>query len=91
VCEIDHTYASSSEDGNEWEHTSASNIRIHLYGVYSNKLLFLNFCLIRTASWLGGQTFWLLTMRSRVRFPVLAWEFSLAGEDPRGDHGPSSL
>jgi hypothetical protein len=39
------------------------------------------------SSWLGGQSFWLLNMRSRVRFPVLPWEFSLAGEDPHSDHG----
>ena len=26
-------------------------------------------------------------MRSRVRFPVLPWEFFLAGKDSRGDHG----
>jgi hypothetical protein len=31
--------------------------------------------------------YWLLIMRSRVRFPVLPWEFSLEGEDPSGDHG----
>jgi hypothetical protein len=34
---------------------------------------------LRPASWLGGQSSWILTMRSRVRFPVLPWEFSLAG------------
>jgi hypothetical protein len=33
----------------------------------------------------------LLTMRSRVRFPVLPCEFSLAGEDPHSDHGLGSL
>jgi hypothetical protein len=43
MCEIDHAYASSSEDRNEWEHTSASHTRIHLHGVYSNKLPFLIF------------------------------------------------
>jgi hypothetical protein len=36
-------------------------------------------------SWLGGQCFWILTMRSRVRLTVLPWEFSLAGEDNHGD------
>jgi hypothetical protein len=29
----------------------------------------------RPASWSGGQSFWLLTTRSRVRFPALPWEF----------------
>jgi hypothetical protein len=42
-------------------------------------------------SWLGGQSFWLLTMRYRVRFPVLPWKFSLAGEHPHSDHGLGSL
>jgi len=31
------------------------------------------------ASWSSGQRLWLLIMRSRVRFPVLPWEFSLKG------------
>jgi hypothetical protein len=39
----------------------------------------------------GGQSFRLLTMRSRVRFPVVPWEFFLAGEDPHSDHGLGSL
>ena len=50
-------------------------------------------CLRRTegpASWSGGQSFLLLITRSRVRFPVLPWGFSLFGEDPRGDHGLGS-
>jgi hypothetical protein len=34
---------------------------------------------IRPASWSGGQSFWLLTTRSRVRFPALPWEFSSQG------------
>ena len=29
----------------------------------------------RPASWSSGQGLWLLIMRSRVRFPVLPWEF----------------
>ena len=29
----------------------------------------------RPASWSDGQSFWLLTTRSRVRFPALPWEF----------------
>ena len=43
-----------------------------------------------TASWPSGQGLWLLNMRSRVRFPVLPWEFFLAGIDSRGDHGLGS-
>ena len=33
------------------------------------------------ASWSSGQGLWLLIMRSRFRFPVLPWEFFLAGKD----------
>ena len=32
----------------------------------------------------------LLIMRSRVRFPVLLWEFFLAGKFSRGDYGLGS-
>ena len=42
------------------------------------------------ASWSSGQSLWLLIMRSRVRFPVLPWEFFLAGKDSCGDHGLGS-
>ena len=42
------------------------------------------------ALWSSGQGLWLLIMRSRVRFPVLPWEFFLAGKDSRGDHGLGS-
>jgi hypothetical protein len=38
-----------------------------------------------------GQSFWLLIMRSRVRFPVLTWGFFLEGEDSYGDRGLGSL
>ena len=34
------------------------------------------------ASWSSGQSLCLLIMRSRVRFPVLPWEFSLKGRIP---------
>ena len=34
------------------------------------------------ALWSSGQSLWLLIMRSRVRFPVLPWEFSLKGRIP---------
>jgi hypothetical protein len=30
-------------------------------------------------------------MRSRVRFPVLPWEFSLMGDNPHGGLGLGSL
>jgi hypothetical protein len=36
------------------------------------------------ASWSSGQSFWLLIMRSRVRFSVLPWGFFLEGKDFRG-------
>jgi hypothetical protein len=45
----------------------------------------------RPVSWSGGQSFWLLNMRSRIRFPVLPWGFFLEGEDSHGDDGLSSL
>jgi len=41
-----------------------------------------NFPLERPASWSSGQSLCLLIMRSRVRFPVLPWEFSLKGRIP---------
>jgi hypothetical protein len=44
----------------------------------------------RPVSWSSGQCFRLLIIRSRVRFPVLPWEFFLEGEDPPGDHGLGS-
>ena len=37
---------------------------------------------LRPASWSSSQSFWLLITRSRVRFPVLPWEFSLWGRTP---------
>jgi hypothetical protein len=43
------------------------------------------------ASWSSGQSFWLLIMRSRVKFLVLPWGLFLEGEDPHGDHGLGSL
>jgi hypothetical protein len=46
---------------------------------------------LRPATWVGGQNLLLLTMRSRVRLPVLPWEFFLVGEDPHSDHGLGSL
>jgi hypothetical protein len=49
------------------------------------------FALNRPTSWSSGQSFWLLIMRSRVRFPVLPWVFFLEGEDSHGDHGLGSL
>ena len=54
---------------------------------YNNLYLYLSH---RPSSWSSGQGLWLLIMRSRVRFPVLPWEFFLAGKDSRGDHGLGS-
>ena len=48
---------------------------------------FIYIYIYRPSSWSSGQGLWLLIMRSRVRFPVLPWEFFLAGKDSRGDHG----
>jgi hypothetical protein len=42
------------------------------------------------ASWSSSQRFWLLIMRSRVRFPALPWRFFPIGENPHGDHGLGS-
>ena len=44
----------------------------------------------RPTSWSSGQDLCLLIVRSRVRFPVLLWEFFLAWKDSRGDHGLGS-
>jgi hypothetical protein len=49
------------------------------------KIQFLNI------TWSSGQSFWLLIMRSRVRFSVLRGEFFLEGEDSHGDDGLGSL
>jgi hypothetical protein len=43
------------------------------------------------ASWCSDQSFGLLIMRSRVRFPVLPWGFFLEGEDSHGDDDLGSL
>jgi hypothetical protein len=56
----------------------------------------MSFCILfslitRRASLSSGQSFWLLVMRSRVRFPILPWGFFLEGEDSHGDHGLGSL
>jgi hypothetical protein len=42
------------------------------------------------ASWSSGQSFGLLIMRSRDRFPALPWGFFLEGEDSHADHGLGS-
>jgi hypothetical protein len=54
------------------------------------KVIFL-YILIRPASWSSGQSFWLLIMISRVRFPVLPWGFLLEGAYSHGNHGLGSL
>jgi hypothetical protein len=43
------------------------------------------------ALWSSGQSFWLVIIRSRVRFPVLLWGVFIEGEDSHGDHGLGSL
>jgi hypothetical protein len=43
------------------------------------------------ASWSSCRSFWLLIMRSRVRFQVLPWGFFIEGQDSHGDHGLGSL
>jgi hypothetical protein len=47
--------------------------------------------LVGPASWSSGQSFWLLIIKSRVRFPVLTWGFFLGGEDSHADYGHGSL
>jgi hypothetical protein len=47
--------------------------------------------LLGAASWSSGQSFWLLIIGSRVRFPALSWGFFFEGEDCHGDHGLGSL
>jgi hypothetical protein len=42
-------------------------------------------------SWSSGQSFWLMSMWTRVRFLVLPWGFFLEGEDSHGDCGLGSL
>jgi hypothetical protein len=44
----------------------------------------------RPASLSSGQSFRILIMRSRVRFPTLPWGFFLEGEYSHGDHSLSS-
>ena len=64
-----------------------NSISSHLAEIFLLILSSLRFYyLLRTlrwpASWCSGQSLWLLTMRSRVRFPALPWEFSLKGKFP---------
>ena len=67
--------------------TSATKIKTY----QTRKVYFKDFIFVfRPSSWSSGQGFWLLIMRSRVRFPVLPWEFFFAGKDCRGDHGLGS-
>jgi hypothetical protein len=55
-------------------------------------VLYVHFHFIfRPASWSSCQSFWLLIMRSRVRFSVLPWGVFLEVEDFHGDHGLGSL
>jgi hypothetical protein len=45
----------------------------------------------RPASWSSGQSFWLLVMKYRFRFPALPWGFFLEVKYAHGDHGLGSL
>jgi len=49
---------------------------------FNNKEFSVLYLQSRPASWSSGQSLWLLIMRSRVRFPVLPWEFNLKGRIP---------
>jgi hypothetical protein len=60
---------------------NTSGINITLHYILNN----------RPASWSSVQSFRLLIMRFRVRFPVLPWGLFLEGEDPHVDHGMGSL
>jgi hypothetical protein len=62
--------------------------RIHSVGRMKNVSILTTKAL---TSLVDGQSFWLLIMRSRVRFPVLPWGFFLEGEDFHDDHGLGSL
>ena len=64
--------------------------RACLVRVTARAYVFWVYVYVRPASWSSDQSFWLLTTRSRVRFPALPWGFSLWKEDPRGDHGLDS-
>jgi hypothetical protein len=65
-------------------------IYLHSYILYTTSSAYrqspLTLLVIWPASWSRCQCLWLLFMRTRDRFPVIPWEFSLAGEDPRGGH-----
>ena len=63
-----------------------SQLRCQIVRYFCLTLYYIN----RPASWSSGQGLWLLIMKSRFRFPVLPWEFFLAGKDSRGDHGLGS-
>ena len=55
-----------------------------------SKLTIIYISKCRPASWSSRHGFWLLIMRSQVRFPALPWAFFLVGEDPHGNHGLGS-
>jgi len=52
---------------------AVSTTKFHTHTKQQTKITVL-YILIWPASWSSGQSLWLLIMRSRVRFPVLAWE-----------------
>jgi hypothetical protein len=69
----------------------ALNAGSHSYVCRNNSIFLPVQFILRPASWPGGQDSCLLDMRSRVRFPILPWEFSLIGDDPHGGLGLGSL
>jgi hypothetical protein len=84
----------SGLNGSNWtdQRQDRSNPEFVSFSVLFRKQFYLILYIsVWPALWLGGQSFWLLAIRSRVRFLVLLWEFSLAAEDPHSDHGLGSL
>jgi len=81
---------SVSEEHSEKFHQDISRMDKR-YSDKWNPDLLADYSWTRPASWSSGQSLCLLIVRSRVRFPVLPWEFSLKGEDFRGDHGLGRL
>jgi hypothetical protein len=80
LCEIEVKLSEINEV--KWREMKWCEVKCILETIYST---------FWPASRSSDQSFWLLIMRSRVRFPVLPWGFFLEGEDPRGDHGLGSL
>jgi hypothetical protein len=62
-----------------------------LENTLDNETLIIIIIIIITSLLVFGQNFWLLIMRSRIRFPVLPWGFFLEGEDSHDVYGLGSL